>query len=119
MGSSVNGAVPVFVTISVCAWLVVLTTCAPNISNEGVMARPMLTPCPNAVMICVPAVSVMVTMPLSVPVVVGSKTTLRLQLAPAAIEPGQFVVSEKLAVGTTEVMVTADDPELVKMTVCA
>ena len=49
----------------------------------------------------------------------GEKISLTLQLAPAAIEPEQFVVSVKWLVVTMEFILTAADPVLEKTTVCA
>jgi hypothetical protein len=95
IGLSVNATVPVLVTVNVCAWLVVPATWAPKISNEGDTASPGLTPWPARLTVCVPAPSFMVTVPLSGPAVVGVKTTLTLQLPPAAIEPEQLVVLVK------------------------
>ena len=68
---------------------------------------------------CVPAVSVIVTVPCKEPVVVGMKRMLMLQFAPAAIEPEQLVVSVKSVLGATEVMLIGIVPVLVKITVCA
>ena len=44
IGLRCNSTVKVLVTVSVCAGLVVPTTCAPKISNEGVTDKPGLTP---------------------------------------------------------------------------
>jgi len=76
-------------------------------------------PCPSSVTTCVPAPSAMVNIPLNGPVAVGVKMTLALQLAPAAMDPEQLVVSVKLLAGTTEAIFTAAFPVLVKITVCA
>src|SRR3984957_20786322 len=113
MGLSVSATLPVLVTVNVCAWLVVPATWAPKISNEGETASPGLTPWPARLAVCVPAPSVIVTVPLRGPAVDGVKTTLTLQLAPAAIEPEQLVVLVKWLGVATEPMLIAGAPVVV------
>ena len=65
------------------------------------------------------ALSVTVIVPGWLPAVVGVKVTLMEQLAPAAREAGQVLVSEYCALATMLVMVSAPVPELVSVTLCA
>jgi hypothetical protein len=80
-------------------------------------------PVPVKVTICglVLALSVMVNVPLSGPVVVGAKLTLMVQFVPAArVEElaGQLLVSEKLALVTMLVIVRGTVPVLLTVTGC-
>jgi len=65
------------------------------------------------------ALSVMVIVPGWLPVAVGVKVTRMEQLAPAATEAPQVLVSEYCALATMLVMVSAVALELVSVTVCA
>ena len=65
------------------------------------------------------ALSVMVMEPGWLPVAVGVKVTLMEQLAPAAREAGQVLVSEYGALAVMLVMFSAAAPPLVRVTVCA
>ena len=65
------------------------------------------------------ASSVTVIVPGWLPVAVGVKVTLMEQLAAAAREAGQVLVSEYGALATMLVMFSAAVPELVRVTDCA
>src|SRR5579864_3753959 len=65
------------------------------------------------------ALSVMVIVPGWLPVAVGVKVTLMAQLAPAATEAPQVLVSEYCALATMLVIVRAAAAPLVSVTVCA
>ena len=71
------------------------------------MVTPAETPVPVRLMVCVAglALSVMVTAPVLVPVVVGLKVTLRVQLARAATLEPQVLVWEKLPLALMLVIV--------------
>ena len=62
------------------------------------------------------ALSVMVTTPVLVPVAVGLKVTLRVQLAPAATFEPQVLVWEKSPLAVMPVMLRAAFPVLLSVT---
>ena len=64
------------------------------------------------------ALLVMVSVPLSKPVDVGTKATLMVQLAPAASEAEQLLVCVKLAVTAMPLIVAAEPPVLETVTNC-
>jgi hypothetical protein len=65
------------------------------------------------------AVSVIVMLPVKVPVVVGVNVTLIVQVAPAATEEPQVLVSPKFVPAVIDVTVIATVPVLVRVTTCA
>ena len=78
------------------------------------------TPVPVRLMVCglLVAVSLMVTVPVSVPEVVGVKSTLIWQLAPAARLDPQLFVSAKLALATRLLIVRLTVHVLVSVADC-
>jgi hypothetical protein len=82
------------------------------------MRTPAETPVPVRLMVCVAglALSVMVTAPVLVPVVVGLKVTLRVQLAPAATLEPQVLVWEKLPLALMLVIVRPALPVFLSVT---
>jgi hypothetical protein len=79
------------------------------------------TPVPASVTCCVPPVALSVTfsVPVTAPLAVGQKTTLMLQLAPAATVLPQVLPAEKGLAVAIELMVRVALPVLVSVTVCA
>jgi hypothetical protein len=89
-------ALPLLLRVTVCAELVVSTGWLPKerLAAERLATGPLPVPVPERLTICgLPlALSVMVTAPLRVPVAVGVKVTLIVQLFPAAtLVPQLFV----------------------------
>jgi hypothetical protein len=86
--------VPVFVSVMVCAALVVFMSCPANTKLVGDKLTPAATPVPDRVTVCgLPvALSVTVIVPGWLPVAVGVKVTLMEQLVPAATEAPQVLV---------------------------
>lgn len=78
-------------------------------------------PVPVRLMVCglLLALSVMVTVPVRVPVAVGWKVTLMVQLPPAVTEPPQLLVWAKSPLIATLVIVRAVVPLLVRVEVKA
>jgi len=81
-----NGADPVLVTVTVCAWLAVPTGKLPKDSVAGEVASPGSVPCPLSVasVDTRPLASLTTSDPASVPIAVGVKLTLTAQDAAAA-----------------------------------
>ena len=79
------------------------------------------TPVPARLTVCglVPALSVIVTAPVRVPVVVGVKVTLMVQLDPAVTAPGQLLLWAKSPVAAMLEIVRSAVPVFVNETVCA
>jgi len=63
--------------------------------------------------------SVMVTVPVRVPVVVGVKLTLIVQLAPATTEDPQVLLWAKSPLGMRPLIVSVAFPVLLSVTACA
>jgi hypothetical protein len=86
----------VFVRVAVCAALVVSTVWPVKVNEVGERLAPGAPdPVPVRLIICeLPALSTMVMVPATVPVVVGVKVTVTLQAAPAATEDPQVLVCE-------------------------
>jgi hypothetical protein len=84
----VNGAVPVFFNVAICAALAVPTNCDPKASEDGVRltAGAGLVPSPLSASSCgLPAASsVTVTLAGRVPVAVGANVTEIVHVAPTA-----------------------------------
>jgi hypothetical protein len=118
----VSGPAPVLVSVTVCAGLAVSTAWLAKVSEVGDKLTPgALAPVPVRLTIWgLPlAVSVIVTLPVKVPVVVGVNVTLIVQAAPAATEEPQVLVSPKFVLAVIEVMEIAAVPVLLRVTTCA
>src|SRR5271157_1454017 len=89
-----SGAVPLLVSVTACAELVVLTSWLLKDRLVGDRVTPGAVPVPERATVCgLPeAVSVMVRVPFRVPDAVGVKVTLMAQLAPAATLAPQLLV---------------------------
>jgi hypothetical protein len=114
---------PVLVIVTICGALVTPTLVVGNVNDVGfgVIAGAVI-PVPVSVTVCglVTSESVMVSCPVSTPVVVGANLTLILQLRPGAkAAPMQLLVSEKLALQVTLLIVSVVMPTLTTVTVCA
>jgi hypothetical protein len=121
---NVRVEVPVFVSVTVFDELVVLICWRLNVRLVGdklTVVVPALAPVPVRPTTCgLPAaLSVIVIVPVCVPVAVGVKVTLIEQFAPAASDAPQVVVSAYWALGTMLVMLRDAVPELVSVTDCA
>src|SRR5437016_4994028 len=103
----VKAAVPVFVSVTVIAVLVVASSWLPKPRLVGANPTPGAVPFPLSVMICglPPALSVSDSVPVRAPEAVGVKVTLMVQFAPAAKVAG--LVGQALA----PVLVAAKSPE--------
>ena len=122
----VTGPVPVLVTVTFCAGLVEFTGCEANVRLLGVtvtVAGPFTVPV-NATVCGLPvALSAMLMAAVRVPVAVGLKVTLIVQLASTANEAGQVFVSAKspafVPVAVIPEIAKAALPPFVKVTVWA
>lgn len=114
-----SSAAPVFVNVTGCGALVVVTVWVAKVRVVGkrvtVGAGP---PIPLNEIVCglFAALSVMVTDPYRLPLAVGAKVMLRVQLAPLpTLEPHELV-SAKSPVVETLVMIKGEPPMLFKFT---
>ncbi len=122
----VSMTVPLFVSVTTWVGLVVLRGWLPKLKFpvDRLTAGPEGVPVPIKLITCglPPALSVMVIAPARVPMAVGAKLTLIVQLAPAATLPpfGQVMpdAGKKSPLGTMLAMVNAALPVLVSVTVC-
>ena len=118
-----NGALPVLVSVTVCAALVVPTPWeVANVKLAGErLAMGAVTPVPFSAITCgvLPALSAMLTEPTELPAAVGEKVTLMVQIPPAIRDAPQVLVCAKGAVAAIEVRVRVAVPLLVSVTVCA
>ncbi len=114
----VNDALPVFVSVTACAALVVLTCWFPNERLVGEKLTAGTVPVPARLTFCglLLALSVMVMAPVRVPVAVGVKVTLMVHLAPAATEMPQSLVCAKSPPATMLEIVSGALPVLVSLT---
>jgi hypothetical protein len=99
--------------------LLVPTFCAGKVKEVGErLTTGVGRPVPVRLMVCVAglALSVMVTAPVLVPVAVGLKVTLRVQLAPAATLEPQVLVWEKSPFALMLVMVRPAFPVFLSVT---
>jgi hypothetical protein len=99
--------------------LVVPTACAGKVKETGKrLTTAADAPVPVRLTVCVAGLvlSVMVTAPVLVPVAVGLKITLRVQLAPAATLEPQVLVWEKLPLTLMLVIVRLAFPVLLRVT---
>jgi hypothetical protein len=120
----VNAALPVLVSVTVCAALVVPMVWLAKVSEVGeklTAGAGTAAPVPVSVAVCgLPAVlSTMLNVPVRVPAAVGLKVTLIVQLAPAATEVPQVSLSAKSPVAEMLVMLKAMLPVLDSITLCA
>src|SRR5437764_14767388 len=94
----VSDAVPGLDRMNVNGALVVRRACVPKLWDVGESETAAWTPVPVSVTICglVMSESVMVSVPVRTPVVVGTKATLTRQLLPGARLPPQFLLSAEL-----------------------
>jgi len=124
----VNGALPVLLSVTVCAAEVV-PAAAEKLSDEGeseATGRGAAVPVPLRLIICGEPVALSVTrmLPVTPPVVTGAKVTEMAQLAPAASDAPQLLVSlnnpTRGELGAEmPVMVNGALPVLLSVTVCA
>src|ERR1035437_2073806 len=117
---TVNAAVPLLVSVTCWAALLLPTTWLVKESDEGLNATWGTAACPVPKMLidCGEPVALSVTLsfPPRVPAAVGAKVTAIMQLAPTATEEPQVLVWEKSPVITTWVTVRAAVPLLVSVT---
>ena len=90
-------ALPVLARMNVCEGLVVRRGTVPKLQDAGLSETPACMPVPVSVTICglVTSESVIVSVPVRTPVVVGANSTLTRQLLPGARLPPQLLLSEK------------------------
>ena len=116
-------ALPVLVRVRVCPPLVDPTIWLEKVKSVGarLAAGPAVTPVPVKVTVCgLPAaLSEMLRLPLRVPVAVGIKITLTVQLFPAGTLVAQLFVWVKSPVAVILEIVSAALPVLVRVTDCA
>jgi sorbitol-specific phosphotransferase system component IIC len=124
----VNGALPVLLSVTVCAAEVVPAV-AEKLSDEGeseATGRGAAVPVPLRLIICGEPVALSVTrmLPVTPPVVTGAKVTEMAQLVPAASDAPQLLVSLNRPTrgelgAEMPVMVSGTLPVLLSVTVCA
>jgi len=110
--------VPVFVTVIVCGVLDTPTTTLPKFQVEGESPTPGAMPVPESSTTWTPALSLMISEPLSTPVVEGANATDTPQVPAGATLP-QVFVSLKSPVATTLFTVTASAVLFVSVRFCA
>lgn len=110
---------PVFERVTVCADELEPRFTLPNVKAEVLVDADVCSPVPDREAVLFPALVVKVSVPDWVPIVVGAKMTLAVQLAPAASEDRQVVEVEYCPVAATDVIPRAVLPEFVRVTVCA
>src|SRR5579884_132381 len=121
----IKGASPVLVTVTNCAGLVVPTACAAKFSKFGerLTAGCNCVPMPIRLTLCglSAALSGMVRIPVLVPVAVGVKWMLIVQLPPGASDGPQDPrpASAKSPLTVSSVKVSGAPPALVTVTNCA
>jgi len=116
----VSAALPVLVSVAVCAALNVPSGWLANVrlSVDSLTAGPVSTALPVRLIFCglSAALSVMLIVPVKRPGIVGVKVTLMVQLAPAARLLPQLLVWKKFKLATMLVMVNAALPLFVSVT---
>jgi hypothetical protein len=125
--ATVNGPVPVLLSVTDCAALVVPTVWAANVSEVGETPAVGDVPVPLSVTFWVaptlPELSITCSVALRLPTAVGSNVTEIVQFAPTAKLAAQVLVSAKSAEFvppiTMLVIVRGPVPVLVRVTVCA
>src|SRR5579859_1969960 len=110
---------PTFVMVMVWGGLIVFTVCVPKLRLVGEKLR--TVPIPVSVTVCglLAALSLTVRVPVCEPALRGLKTTLIVQLAPAARLVPQLLVWANGPVVAMLVMLIATVPVLVSVAVCA
>jgi hypothetical protein len=105
-------ALPVLARTNVCEGLVVRRGTVPKFQDAGLSETPACMPVPVRVTNCglVISESVMVSVPVRTPVVVGAKTTFTRQLLPGARLPPQLLLSEKFGLQEKPVKVSVVVP---------
>jgi hypothetical protein len=114
-----NTVAPVFVTVTNCGALVVVTVWVPKVREAGKRVTAAAgTPVPTREIVCglFAALSVMVTDPYRVPVAVGVKMMLMVQLPAGAMLALHVLVSAKSPLAATLVMFKGEPPTLCKVT---
>jgi hypothetical protein len=115
----VNSPLPVFVKVTVCFTLVVSTLWLANVSVAGEnVTVAAADPVPVRLTVCgLPAMlSLMLTVPVSVPVVKGVNVTPIVQVAPDTREVPQLFVWPKLPVALIDVIPSVTLPVFVRLT---
>jgi hypothetical protein len=117
----VSAAVPVLVSVKVCGALVVRRGTVPKFADVGVKLTLACTPVPVRVTTCglVTSESLMVSVPVRTPVVVGANTMLMRQFCPGLRLVPQFEVSEKFVLHVMLLIVKVVVPTFARVTVCA
>ena len=121
---TVKLAVPVLVSVTGAAALVIPTNTPVKLRLPGDSVTAGATPVPLIGTLCgLPAaLSVILTVDDRLPVLVGLKVTLIVQLAFAARDEGEVLVSEKSAVLLLDILMLVKDkdafPVLVSVTIC-
>lgn len=115
---SVSVKFPVLVSVTFCEALVEPSTWFPKLSVPGDAIAIGVPPWPLSVTVWgLPlALSVMVRVPLILPLVAGAKLTLIVQLAPPSREDPQLSVSENCWLAVMPAMERAKAPEFVSVT---
>ena len=112
-------ALPVFVSVKLCGLLLVPTACEANAKDAGeTLAAGPPEPVPVRLTVCVAglALSVMVRVPVLVPLAVGPNVTLMLQEVPAATLEPQVLVWEKSPLTLTPAIASVALPVLARVT---
>ena len=119
---TLSAALPVLLSVTDCAALVVFSSWLPKLKfvADKLTMGAGAAPVPVRLMVCgLPAMlSVIVTAPVRMPVAVGVNVTLMVQLAPAATDVPQVLVCMKSPLATMLVTLSAAVPVLVSVTVC-
>ena len=115
----VRAAVPLLVSVTGCAALVLPTACDPKVKFDADSATTGATPVPVRATVCgLPvALSAIVIVPASLPEAVGPKLAEIVQLAPAARLEPQVLVSAYPALAVMLVMLKAPVPGFVTVRV--
>src|SRR6202521_5998839 len=119
-----SNAVPEFVSVTVCAALAVLSCWVAKVrlvADKLTAGAATVVPLPVRLTVCgLPvALSVMVMVPGRLPVAVGVKVTVMVQLAAAATDVPQVLVWAYCVLAAMLVRLSAAVPVLVSVTVCA
>src|SRR5437899_2408587 len=120
---TLSAALPVLLSVTDCAALVVFSSWLPKLKfvADKLTMGAGAAPVPVRLMVCgLPAMlSVIVTAPVRMPVAVGVNVTLMVQLAPAATDVPQVLVCMKSPLATMLVTLSATFPVLFSVTDCA
>ena len=117
-----KAALPTLLSVTVCTALVVPTGReVAKVKLRGAkVTLGLVMPLPLSVIVCglLPALSVRVMEPTALPVVVGVKVTLMVQIPPVATDEPQVLVCAKGAVAVIEPRLRVAVPLFVTVTVC-